>query len=306
MTVLVGPNGSGKSTVLDALLIAASPNTADAIGRAVVRRSGLKEGARWLFRDGSQAEATVRSADGIERRVDFGMRAGSGKGLHIHASIRHDPKGGDCNDQDTHFRNGRGYVASTHVHPLNGLHDVRIIESHRDETLRPLHQLYSRSVERGRRKEVARIATAVIPEAQDLVLLSEGDLPIVHVDYGDRTVPVALAGDGLGGVLRLALELCTEAGGLILLEEPELHQHPGAIRQTAAVIWDAVRRGVQVVLSTHSLELIDALVAGATEEAELDNLSVHRLVLAGGQLKTHRLPGRDVAFARGQIEDDLR
>ena len=67
----------------------------------------------------------------------------------------------------------------------------------------------------------------------------------------------------------------------------------------------AVRRKIQVVLSTHSLELIDALLAESSDQ-DLAQLSLYRLQLQDGDLKSSRLAGPDIAFARATIEDDLR
>ena len=55
-----------------------------------------------------------------------------------------------------------------------------------------------------------------------------------------------------------------------LVEEPEAHQHPAVIAQAAKVLLGAARRGVQIMASTHSLELIDALVANA-DAADLES-----------------------------------
>ena len=48
-----------------------------------------------------------------------------------------------------------------------------------------------------------------------------------------------------------------------MLEEPEVHEHPAAMRQSARAILAAIRRDIQIILSTHSVELIDALLAEA-------------------------------------------
>ncbi len=71
------------------------------------------------------------------------------------------------------------------------------------------------------------------------------------------------------------------------------------------MIHAAVRRGVQVILSTHSLELIDYLVSEASD-GDLERLSVFQLALENGELKSSRIVGKDVAFSRLQIGDDLR
>jgi len=63
---------------------------------------------------------------------------------------------------------------------------------------------------------------------------------------------------------------------------------------------------VQVVLSTHSLELIDTLVSGTSTDDELDLLSVYQLALKSGKLLSNGIPGREVSFLRATIEEDLR
>ena len=78
------------------------------------------------------------------------------------------------------------------------------------------------------------------------------------------------------------------------------------MQQAARAICAAVARGIQVVLTTHSLELIDHLVIESRAREALDQLSVFRLQLTDGCLKSYRMPGEEVAFARNQIEDDLR
>ena len=91
-----------------------------------------------------------------------------------------------------------------------------------------------------------------------------------------------------------------------MLEEPEVHQHPGALRQSAKAIWAAIRRGIQVVISTHSLEFIDTLLSEVQTQEELDEMSVFRLLLKEGCLSSSRIAGSDIAFSRTEIGDDLR
>jgi hypothetical protein len=57
--------------------------------------------------------------------------------------------------------------------------------------------------------------------------------------------------------------------------------------------------------TTHSLELIDALLADSLHD-DLARLSLYRLQLQNGSLRSSRLAGCDIAFARAEIEDDLR
>jgi AAA15 family ATPase/GTPase len=94
--------------------------------------------------------------------------------------------------------------------------------------------------------------------------------------------------------------------GLTLIEEPEAHQHPATIRQIAKTIFASVRKNKQVILTTHSVELIDALLDAATEPDDLEKLSVFWVKLDNGELKTIRTPGEDVAFERDNLGKELR
>ena len=89
------------------------------------------------------------------------------------------------------------------------------------------------------------------------------------------------------------------------MEEPEAHMHPGAIRQCARVILAAVRRNIQVVLTTHSLELIDALLSECSD-ADLQQMCAYHLNLEAGILKAFRSQGEQIVFARTTIQEDLR
>ena len=77
------------------------------------------------------------------------------------------------------------------------------------------------------------------------------------------------------------------------------------MRQSVRAILAAVRRDVQVILTTHSLELIDLLLAESSAE-DLERLALYRLQLEDGVLRSYRLPGSEVAFARTEIGNDLR
>ncbi|MGV3721252.1 MAG: AAA family ATPase [Actinomycetota bacterium] len=166
--------------------------------------------------------------------------------------------------------------------------------------------LYTEVVRQGRRTAALSIIRDVVANIVGLEILTEDDYPIVYLVFEDHAVPVAVAGDGVQALVRTCLELAATPGGIVLLEEPEVHQHPRAIWQTARAIWSAVSRGVQVVLSTHSLDLIDALLSVDAEPGALDKLALYRVILENGELKSSRLTGFQAAEARSIIEEDLR
>jgi predicted ATPase len=294
LVVLVGPNGCGKSTVLDALYIGASEQPGQAAVEAIKRHGGVERAGRWFAWRGNTAEhaqLTVATTPGNSRtcRLKFGQ-------AHPQVLFRQ-PDGGRGSRRPEGF--------GPQMTPLEGISGIRLVEPCDFDTLPPLHRLYTDAVSQGRRDQTVEIVRELVHGATNLEILTEGDTPLLHVVFEDHSVPVAFAGDGVYSLVRLSLELASRPSGVVLLEEPEVHQHPAAIRQTVRAILVAMRRHIQVMLTTHSLELIDMLLAEATND-DLAGLSVYRLQLENGILGHRQIPGREVAFLRTEIENDLR
>jgi predicted ATPase len=311
LVVLVGPNGSGKSTILDALFLGASSNPADAVGQVIVRREELTRGARWLLwkggNDGS-AEITLAAGSALSRHASFVFRTAVEAPAVIQGVIRTKQDGNDITASGfvTTFEQRSPYqILNAPQIPWLEVPEVRFVDPRAAGLSTPLHKLYTKIVEKGLRKEALEAIQTLIPKIEDIQILAEGDTPILYLIYGDRAVPAALAGDGIRLLLHLSFELATHPGGLVLMEEPEAHMHPGAIHECARAIVAAVRRGVQVVLSTHSLELIDALLSECNDN-DLTGFSVYSVKLDEGRLLSFRSHGEEIAFARTQIGEDLR
>jgi len=74
------------------------------------------------------------------------------------------------------------------------------------------------------------------------------------------TVDIADTGLGLSQALPVLVALLVaEPGQLVLVEHPELHLHPRAVRALAGLLQRAIKRGVWVVLETHSDLLLISL-----------------------------------------------
>jgi hypothetical protein len=296
--IFVGANGSGKSSLLEAILIGVHDDPGSAIGQ-VVRARGTPRGARWLFEKGAGKEVAISIETNDWART---------------TTLDYVPSVDGGNDV-VNFSEDGSYFGQVAFAP--GTNDFlrtgdRVSRSAQVRWLEPfspfqgeLHDVYTEVVTAGRRSAAKDIIKAVIPGFENLEILVEAGRPVVHIVLADHSVPVALAGSGISVLIRLALVLAASPGGTVLIEEPETHEHPAAMRQSARAILEATRRGVQVLFSTHSLDFIDTLLADATPE-DLNDLAVYRLAKKNGVLATTRIDGPDVLRARGTMEDDLR
>ncbi|WP_158620099.1 AAA family ATPase [Corallococcus sicarius] len=324
LTVLVGPNSSGKSTILDALLIATSLSLGDAVGRAVRRRTERDADARWLLwrqGDDGPVDLTITNSQKSSRtcRLTWQTEVPESLAEKLAGQRKERPYSSveaTCQGATqgivawTAFAADNTYefaqVPERLPDELRLAPSVRFIDMRGGGMKTPLPTLFTGAVTHGRREEVRELLEAIIPGLRNIeILVNPQGEPVLHLIYPDQSVPVALAGDGIRSMLRLGLELASQGRGLALIEEPEVHQHPRAIQQSAKALIASMRRGMQIVLSTHSLELIDSLLLEATEE-DLQFLSTYRLKLNDGVLVSSRFSGDKMAFARGQIEDDLR
>lgn len=311
LTVLVGQNGSGKSTVLDALLIGCSSDLNAAIIQAVQRRPNIDFGAPWLVWQAGRGDntAVVSLCDDMGVITSTGLRYESREAedrVTIEVSrpsvsssflnLRNDTPA-------VTFAKGNEVATSTPA-DRRATTSTSLIEPTRGERL---DRLLTEAIKGGRRRAVESLLSEVIPGLVSVLMLTDkAGNPEVHFEYEWGSVPVALAGDGLRALTRLVYALATPKDALLLVEEPEVHMHPRALDAAARAMVATVGRGNQVVVSTHSLDLIDDLIRAADAAGKLDDFAVFRTAIVDGELRTSRFPGDEAKFARDQIEEDLR
>ncbi len=329
LTILTGPNGCGKSTVLDAVQLGLGRIPAEEVRRVVQRRPRLVDGARWLVGNPRMPAVVEVKTAMVNQRWRFHWRRLSPEtapsllknekqpfsaiairetvesGNVLEQALSWDPsKEGEAPPFDEILFSSDGFgVALWKANAHGYLPNLHLIDPGLPLAL---DEVFSDAVREGRRREVQDFVRALVPALETLEILKEKDEGSqLYLVTADGAVPVATSGDGVQSFAQLAIELAAIPEGLALIEEPEVYQHPRAIWQSALALLVAMRRGLQIVLSTHSLELIDALLGQATHE-ELEKIALFNLALDKGQLRSSRASGPDLLFARRTLEHDLR
>jgi predicted ATPase len=101
---------------------------------------------------------------------------------------------------------------------------------------------------------LAGVRIEVAPVAQDIRIF---ELRVTGARRGVGADNLADVGFGIGQALPVLVEgLRTPRGGILLVQEPEIHLHPDAQIAMADFLLDLVKTGRQVVVETHSEALL--------------------------------------------------
>jgi hypothetical protein len=102
------------------------------------------------------------------------------------------------------------------------------------------------------------------------------ELRVKRTQGAKDLVNIADVGFGVSQAIPILVALrVAEAGQMVYVEEPELHLHPRAQTRMASVIGDAAKRGVRVVVETHSellLRAVQTLIAKKQLDRDLVRL----------------------------------
>lgn len=112
-----------------------------------------------------------------------------------------------------------------------------------------------------------------------LALTKGGD--INYVDENDHATPLSLTATGisnLGLIDLLVRNHVIRKGSFLIIDEPEAHIHPKWQVELMEVLFDMAQAGVNVIIATHSLDMIKKLqlLAKHTPMAE-DLISIHKM-----------------------------
>lgn len=122
-------------------------------------------------------------------------------------------------------------------------------------------------------------------EVEQLQLPPDGRMLVV---FSEHAPSLDVQGDGTRGALRCLLVLAALQKTLFILEEPESHQHPGSLERFAtAVCQQAKQQEVQLLITTHSIECVQAFMQAAAK-AQSESAVFH-LTLDNGLLDSRRL-----------------
>jgi predicted ATPase len=162
-------------------------------------------------------------------------------------------------------------------------------------------------------KSVTALLREFDPGTQSIsVAASEGGRAYLRVQHETLgRVPLEFQGAGFGKALSLSAEVIAAKNGILLIDEFEDSLHVGAQGAIAAFLLKAARKyGVQLFITTHSLETIDALVERFDASKELfdssADLRVHQFMKTDEGIRCRTLDFEKAKQLRNDFGLDLR
>lgn len=133
-----------------------------------------------------------------------------------------------------------------------------------------------------------------------------GQRPAIYIKHSKLGVaPLSVFGDAMRRCLLLATTMTSLGrGGVLLLDEIEVGIHTDALAKVFKWLADAARQlGVQVVATTHSLEVVDALLAADLGE---EDLAAFQIKQAESQTECRRFSAQSLKRLRYERGLDIR
>lgn len=317
LVIFVGPNGCGKSTFLDALMIGVSDKPVNAI-KQILDRQPTRHRGEWLVHRKQNSgpafiHAVWQSGGGeapCQRKTLISPREVNQTWV-VSLQTEEDLLRPDVPGQPplahtsyvTEYKDGTFDAGTdwTHFPAL----PVKLLDMSLPDKGRLAHQ-FDTAGKYGRRREVDRTMHEVFGDHFVSCQLGfQGPDTVVKLEFDDGTIPAALSGEGMYALVRMAIEMAATPGGTILIEEPEAHQHPRNLELLAKMMWAAINRGIQIVITTHSLEMIDLLVLNAPGE-RLGDLTLYHVRTHKDLHHLTRISGPDVKERLEGLGEDLR
>ncbi len=343
VNLLVGKNNSGKTSVLEALAVMSDPfSPFNWINTAWERelksaRTPVLEVLNWMFphngplHNDYEGSAIVEGvwSTGYPLRIeakyhefrelalqsalagfpDLENEEPSEYAANLHISVKGVASnilntGRDIDDQITHeFRGGIFHVTE---HKLAQLpHQFVSPVSHR--TNRQLLTSVDQVLEERLKDDVVRLMQKLAPDVEDIEIRSpQGRTAVVHLYHsGIGHVPLTVEGDGMRRALAFASAAVLAKNGILLIDEVETALHPSALGSIFRFLVQICRDiKVQLFVSTHSLEAVDAMMASVDDC--IGDLVAYHLPPRGSSLSAYRLGGKSIRSMRTESGLDLR
>ncbi len=332
VNLIVGDNNCGKTSVLESLLLLRNPKDFSNVMRIARQRDQMMIGNRVssyenfvnLFPPTAEESSIGIQALCKDEEVRI-LIAGSKQQIMVENKGRHDDAETAITETEA-FRGNIHYTVGsvkgkTEI-DINAVSGVDGMEIDRDRYLNmtylaPLDHVrsmvISEIVRNDQYKDICIHALQLFDEdIVDLLILRNNSTnrPVEYIKHRKLGImPVSTYGDGIKKVLLLANAIAKTTGGVLLIDEVETAIHAKYYDEIFSfLVRAAMSYQVQLFITTHNLETVDALLATQDYENQTDHDYFNVMTLKKGKERTYArvLSGREVAENRAAFDFEVR
>ncbi len=137
---------------------------------------------------------------------------------------------------------------------------------------KPLAKLWTEVEERGEEEQVVTLMKELDPEIESIRIVSDrlgrASLRFNHKRFG--RMPIEMEGAGIGKAISMANDAVNAAHGILLIDEFENSLHVSALRRLCEFVFGVANRlQIQLFITTHSLEALDAFIDAYESQTDL-------------------------------------
>jgi ABC-type taurine transport system ATPase subunit len=179
---------------------------------------------------------------------------------------------------------------------------VRVLMPYEHWLRAPSVQAFSKLGLEDRGHEVVDLLRELEPNIVDVSVFATQREPLIYLkDRRSGFIPLNSFGDGMRRAIAIALSVSRAKGGILLIDEIETGLHYTLLGKLYAwLVRACIVNGVQLFVTTHSIEAVDALLAADIDAAE--ETVAYRLV----EGKVHRLGEDRLRRLRSERGLDIR
>jgi len=306
VNILVGKNSAGKSTILEAVYLASAwaqpldklrlESKLDYVISRRMNRGSWKNTRRILWHNMNTSQNIEISLAIGKEQLKFLLTDSSEKAVHLVSSTTLRPARLETPLEEPEEK-------TTLQQYKIFLENVALLDSNLPHYMEKLEkQIWPLLLaERLDKILVSMIKEAYEPQAEGLTYMPLGDEYSLALQLADTTVRVDDLGGGAKNAVIYTAVLLTLKNTAVLMEEPEIHQHPAGLATLLNfVLKIAKQNNLQLIITTHSIELIKILQR-LVKEHELPIRIFHLERTPKGIIEVRELEEIDI-----QVMENLR
>ena len=148
------------------------------------------------------------------------------------------------------------------------------------------------------------IRERIDPGLRDIELANGSNRFLVSHDDSERAIDLATFGQGVQHIFEIGLLCAGVRGGVLLIDEFENAIHTGLLMELTRLVQDlAAELNLQIFLSTHSKETVDAFIL---DEYRTDDVVGYALSRTGDGVTARRYEGGRLRSLHEAVDFDLR